>query len=70
VQSNYEKLYPKRSLESLGLFRKKCKICGRYFWTSDKNREICGDHENYGFINNPVGKKLEYREVWEIFQNI
>ncbi len=67
MQSNYEKLYPKRSLESLGLFRKKCKICGRYFWTSDKNREICGDHENYGFINNPVGKKLEYKEVWESF---
>ncbi|MFP3256969.1 MAG: alanine--tRNA ligase-related protein [Candidatus Nanopusillus acidilobi] len=67
MQSNYEKLYPKRSLESLGLFRKKCKICGRYFWTSDKNREICGDHENYGFINNPVGKKLEYKEVWENF---
>ncbi|MCC5447186.1 alanine--tRNA ligase-related protein [Candidatus Nanobsidianus stetteri] len=67
MQSNYEKLYPKRSLESLGLFRKKCKICGRYFWTFDKNREICGDHENYGFINNPVGKKLKYREVWESF---
>jgi len=67
VQSNYEKLYPKRSLESLGLFRKECKICGRYFWTFDKNREICGDHENYGFINNPVGKKLKYREVWENF---
>jgi len=67
VQSDYEKLYPKKSLESLGLFRKKCKICGRYFWTSDKNREICGDHENYGFINNPVGKKLKYNEVWENF---
>jgi alanyl-tRNA synthetase len=67
VQYNYEKLYPKRSLESLGLFRKECKICHRYFWTFDKNREICGDHENYGFINNPVGKKLKYREVWESF---
>jgi alanyl-tRNA synthetase len=67
VQSNYEKLYPKKALESLGLIRKKCKICGKYFWTSDKNREVCGDHENYGFINNPVGKKLSYREVWENF---
>jgi len=67
VQSNYEKLYPKKSLESLGLFRKKCKICGRYFWNFDKNRDICGDHENYGFINNHVGKKLKYREVWESF---
>jgi alanyl-tRNA synthetase len=67
VQSNYEKLYPKKALESLGLIRKKCRICGKYFWTSDKNREVCGDHENYGFINNPVGKKLEYNEVWENF---
>jgi alanyl-tRNA synthetase len=67
VQSNYEKLYPKRALESLGLIRKKCRICGKYFWTYDKNREVCGDHENYGFINNPVGKKLSYREVWENF---
>jgi alanyl-tRNA synthetase len=67
VQSNYEKLYPKRALESSGLIRKKCRICGKYFWTSNKNREVCGDHENYGFINNPVGKKLSYREVWENF---
>jgi len=67
VQSNYEKLYPKKALESLGLIRRKCKICGKYFWTSDKNREVCGDHENYGFINNPVGKKLSYKEVWENF---
>ena len=67
MQSNYEKSYPKKSLESLGLFRKKCKICGRYFWTFDKDREICGDHENYGFINNPVGKKLKYKEVWKNF---
>jgi len=67
VQSNYEKLYPKKALESLDLTRKKCGICGKYFWTSDKNREVCGDHENYGFINNPVGKKLSYREVWENF---
>ncbi|MDT7890653.1 MAG: alanine--tRNA ligase-related protein [Candidatus Nanopusillus sp.] len=67
MQSNYEKLYPKRALESLGLIRKKCRICGKYFWTYDKNREVCGDHENYGFINNPVGKKLSYREVWENF---
>jgi alanyl-tRNA synthetase len=67
VQFNLEKSYPVKSLQSLGLYRKKCKICGRYFWTFDKNREVCGDHENYSFINNPVGKKISYKEVWEKF---
>lgn len=61
------KLYPEDSLRKLGAIRKKCKICGRYFWTFDPNRDICGDHENYKFINNPVGKKLKYYEVWDVF---
>ncbi|BFI73412.1 alanine--tRNA ligase [Nanoarchaeota archaeon] len=65
MQSDLEKLYPIKALQSLNLVRKKCKICGRYFWTFDKNREVCGDHEKYGFIKNPIGKKLSYREVWK-----
>ncbi len=66
-ENNLEKLYPKRALEDLGLYRKQCRICKRFFWTFDKNRDICGDHENYSFIGNPVGKRLSYREVWEDF---
>ncbi|BBL45236.1 alanine--tRNA ligase [Nanobdella aerobiophila] len=67
MQSDLEKLYPKKALESLDLYRKQCKICNRFFWTKDKNREVCGDHENYGFIKNPLGTKLSYNEVYDNF---
>jgi len=55
---------PAKSLNELGLKRKKCKICDKFFWTLDTKREICAEHDNYSFINNPIGKKLSYYEVW------
>lgn len=50
--------------------RKKCKSCGDYFWTLDKNSDLCGDQPcvKFSFINNPLGKKpLSLTEVRESF---
>jgi len=45
-------------LSDNGFVRKKCKKCGKYFWTADE-REICGDPPcgTYTFIGDPVFKK-------------
>jgi alanyl-tRNA synthetase len=52
-----------------GFSRRKCSISELWFWTTDKNRETCGDtHEDeYTFIGAPVisgfstlGKQLKY----------
>ena len=53
-----------------GYYRKKCKKCGDYYWTLDKNSKICGDKPcvEYSFISNPLGKKpLSLSEVRESF---
>ena len=50
--------------------RKKCKSCNDYFWTLDKNIDLCGDQPcvKFSFINKPLGKKpLTLSEVREIF---
>ncbi len=42
-----------------GYIRKKCKTCGKYFWTLNKDEELCGDQPctDFNFIKNPVTKK-------------
>jgi len=42
-----------------GYIRKKCKLCGDYFWTLDSNAGVCGDQPSIelSFINNPITKK-------------
>lgn len=46
-------------LKENGFVRKKCPSCGKYFWTADESREICGDPPcgTYTFIGNPIFKK-------------
>jgi alanyl-tRNA synthetase len=56
-----------------GYIRKKCPRCGKYFWTADEGREICGDPPcgTYTFIGNPAFKKSfdlgEMREYYLTF---
>ena len=53
-----------------GYVRKKCKICGGYFWTVDLDREICGESpcEEYKFIGkNLAKKKLDVKGSRETF---
>ncbi|MHC1631089.1 MAG: alanine--tRNA ligase [Methanotrichaceae archaeon] len=44
---------------SEGFHRKKCEICGKYFWTRDESRTTCGDPpcDPYTFIGSPVFKR-------------
>ena len=51
-------------------FRKKCKKCGDYYWTLDKESETCGDQPcaPFTFIGNPLGlKPMSLSEVRESF---
>ena len=53
-----------------GYYRKKCEKCGDYYWTLDKDSNICGDKPcvDYSFIGNPLGKKpMSLTEVRESF---
>ncbi|MCS7122268.1 MAG: alanine--tRNA ligase [Archaeoglobaceae archaeon] len=55
-----------------GFVRKRCPKCGKYFWTADESREICGDPPcgSYRFIGNPVFKKsFEIDEMREFYLN-
>ncbi len=60
-------------LKENGFVRKKCPSCGKYFWTADESREICGDPPcgSYTFIGNPIFKKKmsldEMREYYLSF---
>ena len=47
--------YEVQFFKDMGFVRKKCKVCGDYFWTLDPERETCGDVECegvYRFIEN------------------
>ncbi|MHA1664652.1 MAG: alanine--tRNA ligase [Candidatus Njordarchaeales archaeon] len=51
-----------------GFYRKKCKICGDYFWTVDPNRETCGDvacEGTYRFI-----EARRWNSAWDIHNTI
>ena len=39
-----------------GFHKRKCKACGKTFWTLDPQREFCGDQPcvDYEFVDNPV----------------
>ncbi len=63
-----DRYYPTKELKSLGYMRKLCK-CGTYFWTTHKDREVCGDPACAGgfqvVINNPSQVKLSFTGVWK-----
>jgi alanyl-tRNA synthetase len=53
-----------------GFIRKKCTCCNAYYWTLDKNSELCGDKPcvEFSFIGSPLGKKpFSLSEVRESF---
>ena len=65
-----EVYYKTKLFEDEGFVRKKCKICGKFFWTVDKNRDLCGDaeHEGYSFFKEkPLD--VDYTEFWNEFAN-
>ncbi|NQU79309.1 alanine--tRNA ligase [Candidatus Woesearchaeota archaeon] len=68
-----DKYYATDILEREGFLRKKCK-CGLWFWTVNKNQEVCGDPACQGGTNvveeNPSKVKLSFIEVWEQFKKM
>ncbi len=65
------KYYSTRLFEEQGFERKRCKICGKSFWTADPSRELCGDpsHEPYSFMKANV-KSISYVDFWKRFSKI
>lgn len=66
---NHDAYFPTTELRELGYMRKKCESCGTFFWTTLKNREVCGDPACSGgfhvVIDNPSKVKLSFIGVWE-----
>ena len=53
-----------------GFIRKKCSSCNAYFWTLNKDTQLCGDRPcvEFSFIGKPIGKKpLSLSEVRNSF---
>ncbi|MHA2037091.1 MAG: alanine--tRNA ligase [Promethearchaeota archaeon] len=69
ASKNPEKYFPTEELRSLEYIRKQCECCGNYFWTTLKEREVCGEPVCSGgfqvVIDNPSKIKLTFIEVWE-----
>jgi len=68
ASKNPDEYFPTKELKKLGYMRKQCKICGVFFWTTLKERDVCGDPICSGGFqvtkNNPAKVKLSYIGVW------
>jgi len=69
ASKNPESYFPTKELKGLGYIRKKCECCGTFFWTTLKDREVCGDPACSGgfqvVVDNPSKIKLSFIGVWE-----
>ncbi len=65
--SKSSELYKVKLFEEEGFSRRKCKICGRYFW-SIPERETCDDssHTEYTFFKKKPSP-VKYAEFWKKF---
>lgn len=60
--------YDLEFFREMGFIRKKCKVCGNYFWTLDPEKETCGDVEcegKYRFI-----EEKRWNPSWDIHSTI
>ncbi len=71
VSKNPDKYFPTGYLKREGFFRSSCEKCGKYFWSLDKSRKVCGDSVCSGgfkFIgDSPAKNNLSYADVWKEF---
>ena len=69
ASKNPDSYFPTKELRKLGYMRKKCECCGTFFWTTLKEREVCGDPVCSGgfqvVIDNPTEVELSFIGVWE-----
>lgn len=63
-------MYSLEFFKERGYIRKKCRVCGEYFWTVNPGREVCGESpcEEYKFVGKDLAKKkLDVRGSREVF---
>ena len=62
------KYYEVGLFKEQGFERRSCTICGKYFWSADPSRKLCGDssHEPYSFIKK-TASNVDYAEFWGRF---
>ncbi len=69
ASENPDRFYPTAFLKKEGFYRGKCPECGKYFWSVDPKRAVCGDPSCSGGFNvvsnNPSKVRLTYVEVWK-----
>ena len=69
ASKNPDKYFPTQELRKLGYIRKHCECCSAYFWTTLKERKVCGEPVCSGGFqvttNNPAKVKLSYIGVWK-----
>ncbi|MFW9972464.1 MAG: alanine--tRNA ligase [Candidatus Odinarchaeota archaeon] len=69
ASKNPDAFFPTKELKDFGYIRKICKSCGNFFWTTLKDREVCGDPACSGGFqvvkDNPSKVKLSFIGVWE-----
>ncbi|UCD00504.1 MAG: alanine--tRNA ligase [Promethearchaeota archaeon] len=69
ASKNPDSYFPTKELRELGYMRKNCECCGAFFWTTLKERDVCGDPVCSGgfqvVIDNPSKIKLSFIGVWE-----
>jgi len=69
ASKNPDEFFPTAELKQLGYMRKQCECCGSYFWTTIKERKVCGEPVcSGGFqitVNNPAKVKLSFIGVWK-----
>ncbi len=67
LQKDSEKYWKVELFDELGFKRKRCKNCGKFFWTLTE-QEVCNDSScrEYEFIGKPLTKrKLNLFETWK-----
>ncbi len=65
----YKEYYSTELFEREGFKRRKCKICGRYFW-SIEDRDVCDDpsHTKYTFFKEKP-ENIDYVDFWKKFED-
>ena len=68
---DWKKHYNLEVFANRGFIRKRCNSCKKFFWTSDKKRNKCGDStcEPYGFIGKKIKGATDYTGTWLKFSD-
>ncbi|MBS3147208.1 hypothetical protein J4471_05955 [Candidatus Woesearchaeota archaeon] len=69
-----EEYFAVKVLKDEGFIRKKCQNCNLFFWSTDENRNYCGNPScsgAYNFIGKtPALHKLGYIELWQCLRDL